>query len=46
MILLQRVSDAAVTLPLALMWLAIGVAAVLAVAGIVAIVLVEFGEVE
>ena len=31
------------TLPLALMWLAIGVAAVLAVAGIVAIVLVEFG---
>ena len=36
--------DAAVTLPLALMWLAIGVAAVLAVAGIVAIVLVEFGR--
>ena len=35
-----------VTLPLALMWLAIGVAAVLAVAGIVAIVLVEFGEVD
>ena len=31
------------TLPLALMWLAIGVAAVLAVAGIVAIVLVECG---
>ena len=36
--------DAAVTLPIALMWLAIGVAAVLAVAGIVAIVLVEVGR--
>ena len=32
------------TLPLALMWLAIGVSAVLAVAGIVAILLVEFGR--
>ena len=32
-----------ITLPIALMWLAIGVAVVLAVAGIVAIVLVEFG---
>lgn len=31
------------TLPLALMWLVIGVAAVLAVAGIVAIALIEFG---
>ena len=31
------------TLPLALTWLAIGVSAVLAVAGIVAIVLIEFG---
>ena len=34
------------TLPLALMWLAICVAAVLAMAGIVAIVLIEFGKVE
>ena len=31
------------TLPLALMWLAIGVAAVLAMAGIVAILLIEVG---
>ena len=34
------------TLPLALMWLAIGVAAVLAMAGIVAILLIEFDKVE
>jgi len=33
-----------VTLPLALMWLAIGVAAVLAVLALVAIVLIERGR--
>ena len=46
MILLQRVSDAAVTLPLALTWLAIIAGFVWSALGIVAILLIEFDKVE